>query len=346
LKPPLDGCKLPIVPANILPYNLSSSDFRGYDLRISGFSFVRNGTKLYYPVAESIRSILPICDQFVVAVGRGDPDDGTRDAIAAIGDPRITIIDTVWDEALFKGGVINAVETDIAKAQCTGDWLFYLQADEVVHEEYLPVIRARCAELAERRSVEGLLFGYKHFWGDYEHYQAGHGWYPYEIRIVRNLPSIHSYQSAQSFRWFETYDNPRQEQGTRKLRVARVDAEIYHYGWVRPPHLMQNKRRALDTVHWGKAEAAAYYSGMPGSFDYGPMDRLARFTGSHPEVMSGRINLMDWQSKLQPAGKPDSRREPHKHERLKYRALSLVENRLLHGRQIFAFRNYTLVKDL
>ena len=315
-------------------------------MRISGFSFVRNGAKLYYPVAEAIRSILPICDEFVVAVGGGDADDRSREMIAAIGDPRISILDTVWDEAHFKKGIINALQTDIAKAACTGDWLFYLQADEVVHEKYLPVVKARCEELAERREVEGLLFRYKHFWGDYEHYQAGHGWYPYEIRIIRNLPGIHSYESAQSFRHFDTYDNPRQQHGTRKLRVAAVDAEIYHYGWVRPPRLMQSKRRALDTVHWGKARAAEYYEQAPRAFDYGPLDRLAAFEGTHPAVMAERIRAMDWRDQLQASGRPDPGRVPHKHERLKYRVLSAVERHITGGRQIFGFKNYVLLKDV
>ncbi|NOZ61993.1 MAG: hypothetical protein GXO74_09965, partial [Calditrichaeota bacterium] len=208
-------------------------------MKISGFSFVRNGDKLYYPVVESIRSILPIVDEFVIAVGKGDPDDETREKIAAIGDPKIRIIDTVWEEKYFKKGVINAMQTNIAKEACSGDWLFYLQADEVVHEKYLPIIQKRCEELLPNEEVEGLLFRYKHFWGDYEHYHAGHGWYPFEIRIIRNRPDIYSWQSAQSFRRFDYYDNPRQPEGHHKLKVALVDAEIYHYGWVRPPHLMQ-----------------------------------------------------------------------------------------------------------
>ncbi|HOR29983.1 MAG TPA: hypothetical protein PLW71_01175, partial [Candidatus Syntrophosphaera thermopropionivorans] len=119
-------------------------------MKISGFSFVRNGIKLYYPVVESIKSILPICDEFVIAVGQGDEDDTTRESIASLNDPKIKIIDTIWEEKYFKKGIINAYQTDIAKGACTGDWLFYLQADEVVHERYLPVIQKRCEELLDR----------------------------------------------------------------------------------------------------------------------------------------------------------------------------------------------------
>lgn len=47
-------------------------------MKLSGFSFVRNGIKLYYPVVETIKSILPLVDEFVIAVGKGDEDDTSR----------------------------------------------------------------------------------------------------------------------------------------------------------------------------------------------------------------------------------------------------------------------------
>ena len=313
-------------------------------MKISGFSFVRNGIKLYYPVVESIKSILPIVDEFVIAVGKGDEDDTTRDQIAAIDDSKIKIIDTVWDERYYKKGVINGIQTNIAKEACSGDWLFYLQADEVVHEKYLPIITARCEELLDNTNVEGLLFKYKHFWGDYDHYHSGHGWYPNEIRIIRNRPDIYSWQSAQSFRRFDFYDNPRQETGHHKLQVAKVAAEIYHYGWVRPPHLMQNKRRALDSVHWGLNRAKDYYEKAPQEFDYGPLNLLAKFEGTHPLVMNEMIAKMNWNDKLQYSGKPNPFREPHKHEKLKYRLLSLIEKCLNGGEQIGGFKNYELLQ--
>jgi len=313
-------------------------------VKISGFSFVRNGVKLYYPIVESVKSILPLVDEFVIAIGKGDNDDTTREKIAAIDDLKIKIIDTTWEEKYFKKGIINALQTDIARQACRGDWVFYLQADEVVHEKYLPAIKARCEELLEYEEVEGLLFRYKHFWGDYDHYHSGHGWYPYEIRIVRNRPEIHSWQSAQSFRRFDYYDNPRQDSGHHKLKVAKVDAEVYHYGWVRPPHFMQNKRRALDSVHWGKNKANNHYDKAAKEFDYGPLNLLTTFKGSHPKVMEDMIAKMNWKEKLQFSGKPNPYRQPHKHERLKYRLLSFIEKYFTGRKQIGGFKNYILLK--
>ena len=67
-------------------------------MKISGFSFVRNGISLYYPIVESIKSILPIVDEFIVAVGKSSDGDDTRERIAAIKNPKVKIIDTIWEE--------------------------------------------------------------------------------------------------------------------------------------------------------------------------------------------------------------------------------------------------------
>jgi hypothetical protein len=313
-------------------------------MKISGFSFVKNGVKLYYPVVEAIKSILPICDEFVIAVGKGD--DATREKIVAINDSKIKIIDTEWDLAKYPRGMENAHQTDIAKNACSGDWLFYLQADEVVHEKYLPIIKKRCEELLDDKNVEGLLFKYRHFWGDYDHYHISHRWYPNEIRIIRNKTNIHSWESAQSFRRIPNFDgiNYRQKEGTYKLNVATVDAYIFHYGWVRPPHLMINKKKALDTVHKGKKRVEEMYENSPAEFDYGPLNKLGVFTETHPKVMEDMIAKMNWKDKLQYSGKPNPNRELHKHERFKYRFLTFLEQNILNGNHLGGFKNYKLLR--
>ncbi len=315
-------------------------------MKISGFSFVKNAFKLYYPIVESIKSILPMVDEFVIAVGKGDDGEPTREKIAEINDPKIKIIDTVWQEEYMKGGIILAKETDIAKEACSGDWLFYIQADEVVHEEDLPKIHRRCEELFDNEEVEGLLFKYLHFWGDYNHYHNSHGWYPHEIRIIRNIPEIHSYGDAQSFRKFNPYDNPRQKEGTEKLKVAEVDARIFHYGWVRPPQYMQTKNREFHSNYWGKKRANEYYDKAPKEFDFGPLDRLTEFQNTHPMVMQERIKEMYWADKLQYSGKPNKYREPHKHEKFKYRLTTWVEKTFYGRKEIGGFKNYIKLKNV
>jgi len=310
-------------------------------MTISGFTMVRNGAKYYYPIKQAISSILPIVDEFVVALGASDPDDRTLEEIESIGSDKIRIIHTVWDLEKYPRGMEHAHQTDIAKAACKGDWLFYVQSDEVVHEADLPGIRQRCEELLHDRSIEGLLFKYRHFWGDYDHYITSHAWYANEIRIIRNDPEIHSCESAQSFRRIPNFDgiSYRQKEGTYKLKVARVDAYIYHYGWVRPPHYMQSKRKAMEVIHRGQRQAEVRFSQENAKFDYGDLSLLTVFNGAHPAVMSERMRLFNWADQLNYGRNPANR---PKHERLKYRILTFIEQHLLGGRQIFSFRNYRL----
>ena len=307
------------------------------ELKISGFSMCRNAVKLYYPIKEAIESILPICDEFIVAVGKGDQDDSTREVIEGIGSNKVKIIDTIWEEKDFVNGRVNAVQTNIALEQCSGDWCFYLQADEVVHEKYLPVIKDRCLELLDDQEVEGLVFDYRHFWGDYDHYQINHGWYKREVRIVRNNIGIISYRSAQGFR----------RNGEERVKAAHANAEIFHYGWVRPPRYMQSKTKAFNTLHWGKQRAEDHYRSAPTEFDYGPLNKLPKYTGTHPQVMNKLIKNMDWQEQLQYTGEPSPEREQHKHERLKARILTWLEQRLEKkiGGKIYlsGYRNYRLI---
>jgi hypothetical protein len=299
-------------------------------LRISGFSFARNTAALGYPFTEAIRSVLPVCDEFVIAVGRGDEGDGTREQIAAIADPKIRIIDTVWDDVGRLRGRIYSQQTNIALAQCSGDWCFYIQLDEVVHEKYLPAIRSRCEGLLDDREVEGLLFSYKHFCGDYDHYLVDHHWYPREIRIIRNGIGIESIVDAQSFR-----------RNGKKLKVVLAGAEIFHYGCVRHPALMQRRNINTTQIYHGEKEASGLFRDKPSMADFGPLGRLPLFRGTYPQVMRERIAKMDWKDLLNYGRSSDV---PGHKGPLKYRILTFLEQKLFGGRQIGGYKNYVLLK--
>jgi hypothetical protein len=317
-------------------------------MKISGFTMGKNAHKLYYPLRYAIESILPLVDEFVVALGDSDDDDTSRKEIDAIGSEKIRIVDTVWDIEKYPRGMEHAHQTDIAKSYCTGDWLFYLQSDELVHEKDHNTIKERCEELLEDREVEGLLFKYLHFWGDYNHIQDNHCWYRNEIRIIRNDPEIHSWESAQSFRRIPGFDglNYRQQKHTSKLKVARVNATIYHYGWVRHPRVMQNKIKAFTTNHEGTVavDQKIRDKKYPTIFDYGNLSYLSKFEGSHPEVLNPWISKYDWIENLRFHG-PKSCQNPMimKHDKFKYRLVSWIEKKLLFGHRLGEFRNFRLL---
>lgn len=251
-------------------------------MKVSGFTFIRNAQKYDYPIVEAIRSILPICDEVVVAVGNSE--DNTRQLVAAI-DPKVRIIDTIWDDTLREGGRVLAVETDKALAAISpdADWAFYIQGDEVIHEQYLPVVRQVMEQYKADKKVDGLLFNYLHFYGSYRYIGDSRRWYRREIRVIRPTGKVRAYRDAQGFR---TVDN-------QKLRVKLIDAYIYHYGWVKPPEKQKEKLRNFGRL-WNGEDQMEQVQQRAEEFDYSGIDALALFQGTHPAVMQERVGRMNW----------------------------------------------------
>ena len=309
-------------------------------MKISGFTFLRNAHKLYYPVKESILSILDIVDEFVIALGEGDADDTSLAIINEINSPKIKIVFTQWDLVSYPNGSEYAHQTDIAKNACTGDWLFYLQGDEVIHEDDKNEIVEACQKYLNKPEIEGFVFNYLHFWGDYKHYFSDHCWYKREIRIIRNLPDIHSWRDAQSFRIipnFSENDYFRIE-NTKKLRCIALNARVFHYGWVRPPEVMKAKND-VAVLNYSNEKWQDYSI----NFDYGRVDFCKLFTKTHPKTMQNRIKDLYWSNLLRHAGPTNINRPKMKHERLKYRMLIYIEEKLLGGYVLGGFKNYILI---
>jgi|TARA_X000000950_G_scaffold40605_1_gene44161 hypothetical protein len=315
-------------------------------MKISGFTFLRNTSKLYYPILESIQSALPIVDEFVIALGKGDDDDDSEAKIRSLQSGKIKIIHTEWDTEKYPQGMEHAHQTDIAKEACSGDWLLYLQGDELIHEQDYNEIKTKCKQYLNNANVDGFLFNYFHFYGDYGHYFRDHCWYPYEIRIVRNEPEIHSFESAQSFRRIPNFDgiSYRSKEGTSKLNVIKLNASIYHYGWVRPPKLMRKKRLYFSNTHRGKTATKTEYEKYAAEYDYGRMDYCLVFKQSHPKFMKQKITELDWQKSLRFSGPNVIGRPEAKHERLKYRLIVWIERTFFGGKVLGGHKNYNAVK--
>jgi len=253
-------------------------------MKVTGFTFIRNAIKYDYPVAEAIRSILPICDDLIVAVGNSE--DATLKLIKKIAPGKIRIVETVWDDSLREGGRVLAIETDKAfqAIESDTDWCFYIQADEVVHEKYINTIRKAMIQWKDDKNVDGLLFKYLHFYGSYDYIGSSPSWYDREIRIVRNNKNIYSYRDAQGFR----------KGKNEKLNVKPIDAYIYHYGWVKKPEAMQKKQEQFHKL-WHDDEWVNKNIVKTPVFDYAKhIDSLELFKGTHPAVMQKRINEKNW----------------------------------------------------
>jgi hypothetical protein len=286
-------------------------------VRVSGFTIVRNAIKLDFPVEASIRSILPICDELIVNVGRSEDD--TLDLVRSINDPRIRILETEWD--MSRRNTVLGHETHRAMRACAHPWGVYIQADEVLHEQGAEVLAKAIQGADEDPRVEGLLVRYIHFYGGFDMVATHRRWYRREVRAVRLAPEldIRPYQGAQGFRVGPDH---------RKIRARLTSAEMFHYGWARPAQALREKRDVGRTMYpWRNAdESLPLLAWMPG---------LQRFKGTHPAA------ARDWIAarSFDPERVIGPRR--FRWRFLRYYVSTAIER--LTGARMFEFRNYTIV---
>ena len=286
-------------------------------VKVSGFTIVRNAIKLDFPVEASIRSILPICDEVVVNVGKSE--DETLDLVRSIGDPKIRIIETEWD--MSRRNTVLGLETHRAMRACIHPWGVYIQADEVLHERGAKELAAVIQQADGDPRIEGLLVRYLHFYAGFDTVATHRRWYRREVRAVRLAPelNIRPYQGAQGFRVGAQH---------RRIRARLTGAEMFHYGWARPAQALREKRDLGRTMYpWRDADVnLPLLAWMPG---------LKQFQGMHPEV------ARDWIAARQLD--PERIIGPRKFRArfLRYYLSTAIEQ--LTGIRVFEFRNYEIV---
>lgn len=289
-------------------------------MKVCGFTFIRNAVRFDYPIVEAITSVLPMCNEFIVLVGNSD--DNTRNLIERIGSDKIRIFDSVWDDSLREGGKVLAEETNKAMQYLPDDttWAFYIQGDEVIHENYHQVIHDAMELYKYDVKVEGLLLNYTHFYGSYDFIGDSTKWYRKEVRIIRKDSKIYSFRDAQGF-----------QKNGRPLKVKAVDAFVYHYGWVKPPEKQMEKLKYFHKL-WHSDEWVEKNIIPAEKFDYSQIDSLAHFKGTHPAVMDKRIMSTNWKFDFDPTKKKLSLKSKFK--------LSLEK---MTGWRIGEYKNYKLI---
>jgi hypothetical protein len=286
---------------------------------LSGFTIVRNAVKLDFPIVPVIASLLEACDEVVVNVGQSE--DGTRDLVASIRDPRIRILDTVWD--MTRRNFVLSVETQRAMDACRGSWGIYIQADEVLHERGARILKDTVAECDGDPRVEGLLVKYLHFYGGFDTIATSRRWYRREVRCVRLKGDIRSYEGAQGFRVGPAY---------RKIRARVTGAEMFHYGWARPARAIKQKLETSKTIYpWSREQLDREL--QRGHLEWIPL--LRRFSGEHPAVARAWI--------AERAHDPERAIGPRrlKLEHLRFYVSNWIER--MTGARVFEYKNYDVV---
>lgn len=237
-------------------------------MTISGFTFIKNGEILGYPFVESIKSLLPIVDEFVINVG--ESEDDTLKIIKNINNTKIRIITSKWNDKMKDRGYVYGQQKMIAQFNCTGDWAFYLEGDEIIHENDYEKILNTCKKYKDNKNIEAIIFNYYHFYGNANSYLWSPDWYRTAPRIIKN--SIRSYAPDGLF-WLVLDKN----KTGRYPKAVNCDATIYHYGWVRSEEQMNLKSKKVQK-YWDKSHK---------KIDYKDIDEqiIKKFKGSHPKII-------------------------------------------------------------
>lgn len=242
--------------------------------RVSGFTLVRNAQILDFPFVESVESLLPLVDELVINCG--DSQDETPLICKSLAEKhagKIRVLNTVWENKNQSGGFQLKAQSDAALQACRGEWLFYIQADEVLHERDYPLIQKAMARADEIPEVDGLVFDYLHFYGNYAYTCRGRNWYRREVRAFKNNRGIESFRDAQGFR----------KHGQR-IQALHSQARVFHYGYVRPLASLKTKKQEM--AQWWGETPPSENSEMTLSRPIG----LTPFYETHPHAMSERVN--------------------------------------------------------
>jgi len=286
---------------------------------LSGFTLVRNAVQLNFPIVPAIASVLEVCDEVVVNVGKSD--DETRDVVAGIGDARVRIIDSEWN--LSKGDDMLAQETQRAMDACRGKWGIYVQADEVLHERGARILKQLVGDWDRDERVEGMLVDYLHFYGGFERVATNRQWYRREVRCIRLGRDIRPYQGAQGFRV-----GP----GFRKIRARPTGAQMFHYGWARPAQTIREKLEVTKQMYpWASERLDRELK--RGTLKWIPL--LRQFRGAHPAAAQSWIAAQGHEPP--PALEPARFKPAH----LRLYVSDWIER--LTGTRMFEFRNYDVV---
>jgi glycosyltransferase involved in cell wall biosynthesis len=146
---------------------------------ISGFMIVKDVLKQGYPFVEAIVSALPICDEFLVSDGYST--DGTYEFMEkiALANPKVKVYREQWPNR--KDVTILSEVTNSLRAKCRHEYILSLQANEVIHEQSAPLIKALPQMFP---SVDTFSFPFIQFLNQYKFAEG------FRLRFSKNHPGI------------------------------------------------------------------------------------------------------------------------------------------------------------
>ena len=197
-------------------------------MRLSIYTFVKDGLYFDFHVVDMLRHHLPLADEIVV--NEGYSSDGTYEAIRDI-DPKIRVVRNEWDRSDPKTWSMKFKNQ--ARSLCTGDWCILLDCDEFIPEWEFDRIR----DHLQRTDKSIVPMRYLHFYGNYKVRHTSPkkvGWPAVKSTMHRNSPEFEIWGDGSNVRSRsddrpELYDDPL--------------CDCHHFGFVRNPARLRQKWR-------------------------------------------------------------------------------------------------------
>lgn len=250
---------------------------------LAGILFIRNADALDYCWRQAAESLLAVCNELVIS--DCESTDGSRQAMDELAkrDNRVKIVDYKWPEGGAKGHFCSAWR-NAARLHANSEWIMWLDADEVIHEDGYAELRDR----VDRRQT--LICPRFNFWKDAQHlipHGCGLG-----HQVIRVGPQCE---------W--TADDGPDPQGRDRWLIENAQhcgVKILHYGFLRKREAFFNKAREMSRIYMGNEDErlmAAEKDG--GNWMMHPRmsewkDRLITFNGSHPKIIHQWLTERGW----------------------------------------------------
>ena len=253
---------------------------------------LRNGIKLGYPFKLAIESLKGLCDEVIVAVDPTSEDD-TVSAVQAL---HVHVVESVWDMTNHKGfdssgetpkeTVVDEITRQtrivVGAAEDRGlstDWIFSLQADEILHPKNHGNLR-RMVTHADANHLTGITLPRLYFYSSLGLIRQE--WTMPLLRLFRpGCWDADEMSGAMSF-------VPVGRQGSADMGVT---APIYHYSRMGDPLLIAKRVRNLDTFYHPPAKLVEEVDLAPYDFVLHKHDNTA---------IKGATSEIDPRARLQP----------------------------------------------
>jgi len=199
-------------------------------MKISIYTFVRNGIYYDFHVVDMLKHHLDFADEIIV--NEGYSSDGTYELITKIS-PKIKVFRNRWDDSDPKSW--SRKFKDTARRYCSGDWCILLDADEFIPEWEFDRIRKQL----ENTDLLVFPLKYLNFYGNYKVLNTNpkkFKWPFIKYTVHRNIPNIEIWGDGSNVRVQGTdYED--------ETIYGSILAEVHHFGFVRDPARLREKWR-------------------------------------------------------------------------------------------------------